>query len=131
MKRILKNKRRGFILATCFGAMSMVMMISTLLVLMMRTDIAKQRVEDRTTVMYSTLDEIGAKFVAGGGSFSTDDLSENQYKGTTYYCLINPSTDDDGKPLYNLSVKSSENGPVLLEIVLDENNNVIKWTKNY
>lgn len=127
MKRILKNKRRGFILATCFGAMSMVMMISTLLVLMMRTDIAKQRVEDKTTVMYSTLDEIGAKFVAGG---LKDELVENQYEGQ-YYCFINISTDDDGKLLYNLSVESSENGPVLLEIVLDEYNNVIKWAKNY
>ena len=126
MTRILKNKRRGFILATCFGAMSMVMMISTLLVLMMRTDISKQRVEDRTTVMYSTLDEIGAKFVAN--KLVISDLSEGQYKGT-YYGQIDGL--EDGKQ-QQLTVSASQGGEPLLVIVIDTSDNaVITWTKNY
>lgn len=124
MTRILKNKRRGFILATCFGAMSMVMMISTLLVLMMRTDIAKQRVEDKTTVMYSTLDEIGAKFVAGNLGIS--NLSE-PYNGT-YYCQIDGL--EDGKQ--RLTVSASQGGEPMLVIVIDTSDNaVITWKKNY
>lgn len=105
--------------------MSMVMVICTLLMLMVRTDISKQRVEDKTATMYAAIDEIGAKFVASGGTKIEGSSGDNTYKG--YYCRID--ADESGNR--TLTVQSGENGDTLLTVVIDMSNNILKWEKNY
>lgn len=88
------KKRRGFVMATVFVAMSVVMLLSSVLLLMVQVDMNRSKLNDTLLKREETLQEIADKFVKEG-------LSGNeQYNDSGFYYHVVEDNSAGTKTLY-------------------------------
>lgn len=73
------KKRRGFVMATVFVAMSVVMLLSSVLLLMVQVDMNRSKLNDTLLKREETLQEIADDFVDNG-------RIDGNYSG--FYCTV-------------------------------------------
>ena len=119
------KKRRGFVMATVFVAMSVVMLLSSVLLLMVQVDMNRSKLNDTLLKREETLQEIADDFVKSG----------NPPSGTSFYCKVfNGSTNT--KTLYVSGSAIAENTEeksidYILKITIDtsNNNSITLWDR--
>lgn len=127
MKKPTKHlkKRRGFVMATVFVAMSVVMLLSSVLLLMVQVDMNRSKLNDTLLKREETLQEIADKFEKGG-------LSGNnrQYNGSGFYYRVVEANGASTKTLYVSGSAIAESTTetdinYILKITIDTSNNSI------
>lgn len=112
------KKRRGFVMATVFVAMSVVMLLSSVLLLMVQVDMNRSKLNDTLLKREETLQKIADEFVKSG----------NLPSGTSFYCKVFNGSSTNTKTLYvsgstiasNADEKSID---YILKITIDTSNN--------
>lgn len=88
------KKRRGFVMATVFVAMSVVMLLSSVLLLMVQVDMNRSKLNDTLLKREETLQKIADEFVKEG-------LSGNgPYSGSGFYYRVVEANGASPKTLY-------------------------------
>lgn len=122
------KKRRGFVMATVFVAMSVVMLLSSVLLLMVQVDMNRSKLNDTLLKREETLQEIADKFVKKG-------LSGNeQYSGSGFYYRVVGANDAGTETLYVSGSAIDEKTPekdidFILKITIDNNKNITLWDR--
>lgn len=117
------KKRRGFVMATVFVAMSVVMLLSSVLLLMVQVDMNRSKLNDTLLKREETLQEIADKFKKG-------DLSDNgQYNDSGFYYRVVVEANST-KTLYvsgsAIGGNTEENDiDYILKITIDAKKNII------
>lgn len=116
------KKRRGFVMATVFVAMSVVMLLSSVLLLMVQVDMNRSKLNDTLLKREKTLQEIADKFVKEG-------LSGNeQYSDSGFYYHVVAASGASTKTLYvsgsAIAGNTEENDiDFILKITIDASTN--------
>ncbi len=122
------KKRRGFVMATVFVAMSVVMLLSSVLLLMVQVDMNRSKLNDTLLKREETLQEIADKFKKG-------DLSSiHQYIGSGFYCRVVEDNSAGTKTLYvsgSAIAEHTEENEIdyILKITTDANNHITLWDR--
>lgn len=122
------KKRRGFVMATVFVAMSVVMLLSSVLLLMVQVDMNRGKLNDTLLKREETLQEIADKFVKKG-------LSGNeQYSGSGFHYRVVEANGASPKTLYvsgsAIDEHTEENNiDYILKITIDNNKNITLWDR--
>ena len=122
------KKRRGFVMATVFVAMSVVMLLSSVLLLMVQVDMNRSKLNDTLLKREETLQEIADKFVK-------KDLSDNnsQYNDSGFYYHVVVEANSP-KTLYvsgSVIDGNTEEKDIdyILKITIDDGNNITLWDR--
>lgn len=111
------KKRRGFVMATVFVAMSVVMLLSSVLLLMVQVDMNRSKLNDTLLKREETLQKIADEFVKSG----------NLPSGTSFYCKVfNGSTNTKTLYVSGSAIAESANEEsidYILKITIDTSNN--------
>lgn len=120
------KKRRGFVMATVFVAMSVVMLLSSVLLLMVQVDMNRSKLNDTLLKREETLQKIADEFKKG-------DLSGNgQYSDSGFYYRVVEAKST--KTLYVsgsvIDEHTEENGiDYILKITIDASKNITLWDR--
>lgn len=120
------KKRRGFVMATVFVAMSVVMLLSSVLLLMVQVDMNRSKLNDTLLKREETLQKIADEFVKSG----------NLPSGTSFYCKVFDGSSANTKTLYVsgsaiASEADEESIDYILRITIDtsNNNSITLWDR--
>lgn len=118
------KKRRGFVMATVFVAMSVVMLLSSVLLLMVQVDMNRSKLNDTLLKREETLQEIADKFKKG------DLPGDSQYSGSGFYCRVVEDNSAGTKTLYvsgSAIAEHTEEKDIdyILKITIDASKNII------
>lgn len=122
------KKRRGFVMATVFVAMSVVMLLSSVLLLMVQVDMNRSKLNDTLLKREKTLQEIADKF-------EKDELFRHgQYSDSGFYYRVVEDNDAGTKTLYvsgsaidgNTEEKDID---YILKITIDAKKNITLWDR--
>lgn len=120
------KKRRGFVMATVFVAMSVVMLLSSVLLLMVQVDMNRSKLNDTLLKREETLQEIADKFKKG-------DLSGNaQYSDSGfYYCVVEATGTNTLYVSGSAIAKSTEEKDIdyILKITIGDSKNITLWDR--
>ena len=122
------KKRRGFVMATVFVAMSVVMLLSSVLLLMVQVDMNRSKLNDTLLKREETLQEIADKFVKEGLS------GIHQYNSSGFYYRVVGANDASPKTLYvsgSAIAESTEENNIdfILKITIDAKKNITLWDR--
>lgn len=121
------KKRRGFVMATVFVAMSVVMLLSSVLLLMVQVDMNRSKLNDTLLKREETLQKIADEFKLG-------NLPGNgQYNGSGFYYRVVGADGKSQKTLYvSGSAIASEAGEESIDYILKitvSNNQITLWDR--
>ncbi len=122
------KKRRGFVMATVFVAMSVVMLLSSVLLLMVQVDMNRSKLNDTLLKREETLQKIADEFKKG-------DLSGNeQYSDSGFYCRVVKDSSASTETLYVSGSAIDEKTPekdidYILKITIDDSENITLWDR--
>lgn len=125
------KKRRGFVMATVFVAMSVVMLLSSVLLLMVQVDMNRSKLNDTLLKREETLQKIADEFEKGGLS------GNSQYNGSGFYYRVVEANGASTKTLYVSgsaidSEADEESIDYILKITIDtsnSNNSITLWDR--
>lgn len=124
------KKRRGFVMATVFVAMSVVMLLSSVLLLMVQVDMNRSKLNDTLLKREETLQKIADEFKSGRITAS------GPYNSSGFYCYV--KNDSSAKTLYvsGSAITESANEEsidYILKITIDtndtNNNKITLWDR--
>ncbi len=122
------KKRRGFVMATVFVAMSVVMLLSSVLLLMVQVDMNRSKLNDTLLKREETLQEIADEF-------KSEKLSSNgQYNGSGFYYRVVGADGKSQKTLYvsgSAIAEDTEENDIdyILKITIDASKKITLWDR--
>lgn len=120
------KKRRGFVMATVFVAMSVVMLLSSVLLLMVQVDMNRSKLNDTLLKREETLQKIADEFKKG-------DLSDNgQYSGSGFYYRVVGATGTETLYVSGSAIdgKTPEKDiDYILKITIDADKKITLWDR--
>lgn len=124
MKNKHLKKRRGFVMATVFVAMSVVMLLSSVLLLMVQVDMNRSKLNDTLLKREETLQKIADEFVQKGtepsdSSFSCKVFDDSSANTKTLY--VSGSVIDEHT--------AEDDIDYILKITIDTDKKITLWVR--